>query len=75
MIITIQQTDDIDKDLDTLGTVLNTLECFPGNEELRLKIVDQWYEITLLALPQKVDSENVDLIELLFGIENIGVEL
>ena len=75
MLITIVQTDNIDSDLETLDTVLCTLECFPGNEEVRLKIVDQWYEITLLKLPQKVDAESVDLIELLFSIDNIEIEL
>ena len=73
--ITIQQTDNIDKDFETLDQIINTLDVFSGNDEVRLKIKDQFYEITLLQLPQKVEADNADMLELLFGIEGIEVEL
>ena len=73
--ITIQQTDNIDNDFEILDQVINTLDVFSGNDEVRLKIKDQFYEITLLQLPQKVEADNADMLELLFGIEGIEVEL
>ena len=73
--ITITQTDDMDKDLEALDSIVTTLECFPGNKEVRLKIVDQWYEITLLRLNMKVDSDNMDMVELLLAIDNVEVGL
>ena len=73
--ITINQTDNIDNDLNKLDQITNVLDVFPGNDEVKLKIIDQWYEITLMKMKQRVDAENADMLELLFGIEGIEVEL
>ena len=62
------QTKDEAADLSLLQGISTLLDCFPGSDEVTL-IVSQTEKTTKLRMPQKVDSTNKELSELLREVE------
>ena len=71
--ITITETQDVDNDLEKLNSLKTIFECFSGDDEVHLKI-DQTHRIVTFRLPQKINV-NLDMLELLYSIDNIEVEI
>lgn len=67
-------TPDITKEnvVETMNTVVAALECFPGNEVVRVEFFNK--ELEVHELKQKVDLD-IDLLELLYAIEGIEIFL
>jgi len=74
LIITINQTSDVESDLERLGSILTSLDCFPGKDEVLIKVKGETYEIRLFKMPHKVEEDNIDMISLLVDIDNVEID-
>lgn len=76
LIISIPTTYNTANDLKKLDQIITILDCYPGDEEVRIKLMQQTETglARVFCMPQQVDND-VDMLELLYGIDDIDVEI
>jgi len=74
LVITIKKGTNIETDLQTLDYITGTLDCFPGNDEVHLILHDNG-KLREFRMPQRVDTDNMDMFEVLYSIDEIEIDI